>query len=523
MSESTTVSGGDELRHVPLSRIVVADGFNPRRRFDEQALEALAQSLRERGCLQPIRVSATPQGEFLLVSGERRLRAAMIAGLQELPAIVCDPDQPTEGELEAELLVDAIVENVARVDLDPVEEAHACRRLRDAGLTTKGVAGKLGWTQQRVKDRLAILKVPEALHERVADGRVPLAAVSALSRLAAVHIELPAIAVDAVGQRSAPWGVPTTWQQVIDDPIDVCVGESEGDPQRLPAGVFDASAGNLIGRFTLDEQARERLEELCDLVGWPVEEFVVRFDRDAIDKAIALGAGHHGQSGSATLIVGDDVASHLAADYIDRCLKIQREHAEAVKVAPQARTAAPADASTEPVDDAELRRAEREAALQAKRAAVEHNTQLGIAALRSLARVKVDARVIRVLTAFTVGSDAVTLAKRGARYCLPNWPIEEQRKNGSVKVSYLEGADLEDRAKEFLAGASTPAEHAGRVIALIALARYADERCTAQSNRAYHEPTPGRALPWSADAIAELDELCAQALPEHLTAARKTA
>ena len=114
-------STGVQLQQVPLSGIVVPPGFNPRGEVTDNAeLEQLAETIRQRGCLQPIRVRATDEGEFVLIAGERRYRAAVKAGLAEIPAIVRPGSSGGEDE-QADLLVEALIENDQRRELDPLE------------------------------------------------------------------------------------------------------------------------------------------------------------------------------------------------------------------------------------------------------------------------------------------------------------------------------------------------------------------------------------------------------------------
>jgi len=110
-----------QLRYVPLASIVVPDGFNPRGEVvDDGELEQLAETIRQHGCLQPIRVKASDEDGFALIAGERRYRAAVKAGLVEIPAIVRRAGSGEEDE-RAELLVEALIENDQRRDLDPLE------------------------------------------------------------------------------------------------------------------------------------------------------------------------------------------------------------------------------------------------------------------------------------------------------------------------------------------------------------------------------------------------------------------
>src|SRR6478609_4432662 len=104
-----------ELRELPVE-LIVASPTQPRRHFDEDALQALAGSLGERGVLQPVLVRPKPGGTYELVAGERRWRAARIAGLETVPALVRARD-------DARSLEDALIENMAREDLNPIEAA----------------------------------------------------------------------------------------------------------------------------------------------------------------------------------------------------------------------------------------------------------------------------------------------------------------------------------------------------------------------------------------------------------------
>ena len=129
----------------------------PRRRFSREGLEELAASIREHGVLQPLSVRRTPQG-YELISGERRLRAARMAGLTEAPCIVVNVDSQGSSLL-------ALVENLQRRDLDFVEEAAALDRLiRTYGLSQDEAARRIGKSQSAVANKLRLLKLdPEAL------------------------------------------------------------------------------------------------------------------------------------------------------------------------------------------------------------------------------------------------------------------------------------------------------------------------------------------------------------------------
>jgi ParB family chromosome partitioning protein len=186
-----------QLCTVPISAIVPIDGWNPRMAFDDAELRALSASMLERGCLVPVLVQATGAGEYRLVDGEKRYKAAVLAALMELPAIVQPVDAGEDaGAVEAELLVDAVVANQLRSQLSPVEQALACRRLKcDPGLMLKGIAQKLQMTQAKVRERLAVLELPEALWPRVTGGEIPTSAIAGLVALTKIPPRLAEVAV----------------------------------------------------------------------------------------------------------------------------------------------------------------------------------------------------------------------------------------------------------------------------------------------------------------------------------------
>jgi ParB family chromosome partitioning protein len=154
---------GDELRSVPVDR-VVPNPNQPRQRFDEEALSALAGSLKARGMLQPVLVRPLPSGEYELIAGERRWRAARLAELDEIPALV-------RSRGDAESLELALIENMAREDLNPVEEARACAALvEELGLTREDVGCRVGRSRVAVSNLLRLLDLPDEALELIELG-----------------------------------------------------------------------------------------------------------------------------------------------------------------------------------------------------------------------------------------------------------------------------------------------------------------------------------------------------------------
>jgi ParB family chromosome partitioning protein len=152
-----------ELRHVPLE-LITPNPNQPRKRFDEASLRGLADSMTERGVLQPILVRPVPGGTFELVAGERRWRAAQIAGLESIPAIVQSRD-------DAASLESAVIENMAREDLNPVEEARAVSALVDElGLTREAVGRRVGRSRVAISNLLRLLDLPDEALALVESG-----------------------------------------------------------------------------------------------------------------------------------------------------------------------------------------------------------------------------------------------------------------------------------------------------------------------------------------------------------------
>jgi ParB family chromosome partitioning protein len=163
LSVSGETATADELRELPVE-LIVANPNQPRRRFDEEALNALAGSLGERGVLQPVLVRPKPGGTYELVAGERRWRAAQIAGLTEIPALVRARDDAATLEL-------ALIENMAREDLNPVEEARACAALvEELGLTREEVGRRVGRSRVAVSNLLRLLDLPDETIELLEQG-----------------------------------------------------------------------------------------------------------------------------------------------------------------------------------------------------------------------------------------------------------------------------------------------------------------------------------------------------------------
>ena len=161
------VSGdrGSSLVDVPLSRII-PNSFQPRRHFDEESLAALTASVRELGVLQPVLVRPGAEGNYELVAGERRWRAAKRAGLLTIPALVREVSDDTS-------LEQALVENLHRQDLNPLEEAAAYQQLiEDFHLTHEELATRVGKSRAAITNTLRLFQLPPTIQRLVAEGQL---------------------------------------------------------------------------------------------------------------------------------------------------------------------------------------------------------------------------------------------------------------------------------------------------------------------------------------------------------------
>lgn len=153
------------LREVDLD-LIQPNRRQPRERIDDEALAGLAQSLQNQGILQPVVVRSAPDGRYELVAGERRWRAAQMVGLMKIPALVKEvPDE--------RLLEYALVENLQREELNPIEEAVAYQTLvTDFGLTQEEIAERTARQRSTVANTLRLLNLPGAVQEKVKAGRL---------------------------------------------------------------------------------------------------------------------------------------------------------------------------------------------------------------------------------------------------------------------------------------------------------------------------------------------------------------
>ena len=160
-----TLEDGTVTSTLPIDEIV-PNREQPRKQFDDEALADLSESIAQHGVLQPLLVRPMPDGSYQLVAGERRWRASRMAGLSEVPVVVRDMDEQEAAEL-------ALIENLQREDLNPMEEALGYQTLMDTyGMTQEEAAQRVNKSRPAVANALRLLHLPQAVADLVAEGKL---------------------------------------------------------------------------------------------------------------------------------------------------------------------------------------------------------------------------------------------------------------------------------------------------------------------------------------------------------------
>ena len=173
------------LKKLPLHKIE-PNPDQPRRDFDPEELEELAESIRNHGVIQPLTVREMPNGYYQIIAGERRWRASRLAGLEEIPAVIIEADDKKAMEL-------ALIENLQRSDLNPVEEANGYDSLiREYGLTQEEAAARVGKSRPAVANALRLLSLCEGVLDKVRSGELTAGHARAILQLKSEKKQLEA-------------------------------------------------------------------------------------------------------------------------------------------------------------------------------------------------------------------------------------------------------------------------------------------------------------------------------------------
>ena len=264
-------SQGEGSMTLPISQ--VEPGLNqPRKRFDQEALDELAESIRIHGIIQPLTVRRLATGYYQIIAGERRWRAAKAAGLQEVPAVIIEADDRKVMEL-------GLIENLQREDLNPAEEARGYRSLiEDYGLTQEQVAQQMGKSRPAVTNTLRLLALPDEVMTMLEEGILSAGHARAILGAPTQALQLEAakkVAAEQLSVRQTEALIKSLQKEKKDKPkpqgpdLSLYLGELEKNLSgQLGRKVKIAHKGKK-GRIELEYYSEQDLETLLELLRRP--------------------------------------------------------------------------------------------------------------------------------------------------------------------------------------------------------------------------------------------------------------
>jgi ParB family chromosome partitioning protein len=264
MGEATPQAG---IQEVPIDRLV-PNPWQPRQDLREEALQELAASIREHGLIQPLIVTQTHDG-YQIIAGERRWRAARLAGLQTVPVIVKEASERDKLEL-------ALVENLQRADLNPLEEALAYQQLiREFGLTQTEIARRVGKSQAAISNALRLLRLPDGVKRALAAGEISEGHARALIPLEDEELQL--VVVERIRQEGLNVRqVERLVRRLLATPPEARAVPSQSAPEvEALEDEFQGALGTKVrllwdgrggGRLVIYFYSEEELQALYDLI-----------------------------------------------------------------------------------------------------------------------------------------------------------------------------------------------------------------------------------------------------------------
>ncbi len=252
------------VRTLPIQQLV-PNRYQPRSHFDDQGLEELAASIREHGVLQPILVTHNAEG-YQLIAGERRLRAAQLAGLERIPALVRSADEGAQ-------LAWALIENLQRADLNALEEAAAFRRLVDEfGLTHEDVGARVGRSRSAVANTLRLLDLDERVQVALTAGQITEGHARALAGLSDAALQANALSQVLSSGLSVRQTEELVRRSIKGSPKSQrSASARSADLERLERGLREALATKVTlitsrkgGKITIEYYTQEELERLYE-------------------------------------------------------------------------------------------------------------------------------------------------------------------------------------------------------------------------------------------------------------------
>lgn len=259
-SEESVVQDVRSLRHLPIE-LIHANPANPRKTFDDTALEELAGSIREKGLLQPIVVRPRSDGEYEIVAGERRWRAAQRASIHDVPVLIRELS-------DAEALEIALIENIQRADLNPLEEARAYSQLLEQFQYTQQQLGDaIGKSRSHVANTLRLLQLPEEVRSRIEQGQLTagharaLVATDSPAELADQIIKLGLSVREAEGLARETSSGKKQRASTDKDADTTALEKTLSEALGLKVDIRHGKTGN--GTVTISYKGLEQLEDVC--------------------------------------------------------------------------------------------------------------------------------------------------------------------------------------------------------------------------------------------------------------------
>ena len=245
---------------------VEPNAAQPRQDFDEEELQALSESIAVHGVIQPLTVRELPSGYYQIIAGERRWRAARMAGLSEIPAVIVEADDKKAMEL-------ALIENLQRQDLNAMEEALGYQSLmQDYGLTQEEASSRVGKSRSAVANALRLLQLPEPIAQMIRDGKLTAGHARAVLKIKAEKKQLEAAqkiaALDLSVRQSENLCAnmakePVKKEETVTLAVDYVAECEKSLSKHLGRGVKIVN-GKRKGRFELEFYGQEDLQNLLD-------------------------------------------------------------------------------------------------------------------------------------------------------------------------------------------------------------------------------------------------------------------
>ena len=254
----------DGAVRLPLQK-VEPNPLQPRKTFEPEALDELAASIREHGVIQPLTVRKMPSGFYQIIAGERRWRAARLAGLDEVPVVIIEADDKKAMEL-------ALIENLQRADLNPIEEAQGYQQLmQEYGMTQEQAAARVGKSRPAVANAMRLLALPQPVLELVRSGKLSAGHARALLALKTpgeqhavaqkvIALQLSVRQTEAMCKKMSNISTPRPQKPLAVDYLAEC---EKALSKRLGRGV-KIVAGKRKGRVELEYYGEDDLQRLYE-------------------------------------------------------------------------------------------------------------------------------------------------------------------------------------------------------------------------------------------------------------------